>query len=77
MNTGSLFSKVINSAMDYYNQSEITREEINRKKDEQLSEKRRIQEKQIRALRRNYRFSTPLLGNSQTNQSGINNKLGE
>ena len=39
----------------YREQTELTREEINRKRNEQASEKRRIQEKQIRSLRRNYR----------------------
>jgi hypothetical protein len=35
----------------YRDQSELTKNEINRAKDEQVAEKRRIQEKQIRALR--------------------------
>ena len=39
----------------YKEQTEITRNEIARKKGEEVAEKRRIEEKQIRSLRRNYR----------------------
>jgi hypothetical protein len=44
--------KLMNEQMKAYKeQSALTRDELNRVKDEQVAEKRRIQEKQIRALR--------------------------
>lgn len=39
----------------YKEQTNLARDELNRKRGEQEAEKRKINEKQIRALRRNYR----------------------
>jgi hypothetical protein len=60
---------------DYKNQTELTRQELARVKDQQIAEKRRIEEKQIRALRRNY-SSQGFLGGSQSSQSDMSPKLG-
>jgi len=56
----------------YRDQTELTRNEINRKQGEQIAEKRRIEEKQIRSLRRNYR-APGFLGQGQSDMSS---KLG-
>jgi len=54
--------KAVNQQVDAYREmTEITKQEIARKRDEENAEKRRIEEKQIRSLRRNYR-SQGLLG---------------
>jgi|SRR5580698_6316221 hypothetical protein len=61
----------------YKEQTEITKNEINRAKDEQLVEKRRIQEKQIRALR-GKSSSRGFLGTTSPEAStpGTSSKLG-
>lgn len=59
----------------YRQQTEITKQEINRKKDEEMAQKRRIEEKQIRGLRRNYR-PQGFLGGGNTDQQDMNSKLG-
>lgn len=59
----------------YRDQSEITRNEINAKRGEAVAEKRKIEEKQIRSLRRNYRASG-FLGASQSEASDMSSTLG-
>lgn len=59
----------------YREQTELTRQELARKKDETSAQKRRIEEKQIRSLRRNYR-PQKLLGSSTSGDEGMSNKLG-
>lgn len=59
----------------YRDQTEITRKEIDRKKGEELAEKRRVEEKQVRSLRRNYR-TQGMLGGGQSDQSGMSSQLG-
>lgn len=59
----------------YREQSEITRQEISRKQGEQEAAKRRINESQIRSLRRNIK-AQGFLGSQATDQSDMNNKLG-
>jgi len=63
----------------YKDQTNLAREELNRKQGEMKSEKRRIEEKQIRHLRRSYRPSGFL--NNQQNEvgnpeTGVSAKLG-
>ncbi len=60
----------------YKEQTELTRNELANKANEQAVQKRRIDEKQIRALRRSYRAGGALLGTQQTNQPDMNSKLG-
>lgn len=59
----------------YREQTEITKKELAAKKDEQAAEKRRIEEKQIRALRRNYR-AQGFLGTQPSGQPDMSSKLG-
>lgn len=59
----------------YKDQTELTRKELASKKDQAISEKRRVEEKQIRALRRNYR-SQGFLGGEASTQTDMNNQLG-
>ena len=59
----------------YKNQTELSRQELATKKNEEIAEKRRIEEKQIRSLRRNYRAQS-LLGTQDTNQPDMSSKLG-
>lgn len=59
----------------YKEQSQLTREELSRVRNEQAMEKRRIQEKQIRALRRNYR-PQGLLGTGSAPADDVSQKLG-
>lgn len=59
----------------YRTQTELSRQEVAAKKDEQVAEKRRIEEKQVRALRRNYRASG-FLGSASTTQPDMSSKLG-
>ena len=59
----------------YKQQSELTRQEIDRKRNEENAEKRRIEEKQIRSLRRNYR-PAGLLGTGTVTEPDMNTKLG-
>lgn len=61
----------------YKEQTAITRAEVDRKRNEEVAEKRRIEEKQIRSLRRNYRGSSSgLLGSAPTTEPDMNSKLG-
>lgn len=49
-------NQAMNEQINFYKQqTSIAQNEIARKRDEQLAEKRRIEEKQIRSLRRNFR----------------------
>lgn len=59
----------------YREQTELTRQELARKRDETNVQKRRVEEKQIRTLRRNSR-SQGLLGASQSNENDMSTKLG-
>jgi len=59
----------------YKEQTELTKQELNRARDEKEAEKRRIEEKQIRTLRRNYR-TAGILGGSSNSQPDMNDKLG-
>jgi hypothetical protein len=68
----------------YKDQTQITKDEIARKRGEELTEKRRIEEKQIRSLRRNYSSRSLMgsaqpsssLGNPATSQPDMQSKLG-
>jgi len=71
-----LASSLINDQIKAYrNQTEITRAETAAKKNEQVAEKRRVEEKQIRSLRRSYR-PQGFLGGATTDQADMNPKLG-
>lgn len=59
----------------YKEQTELTKQELNRAREEKDAEKRRIEEKQIRTLRRNYRTSG-ILGGAANSQPDMNDKLG-
>jgi len=70
--------KLMNEQMkSYKEQTEITKNEINRAKDQQVAEKRRIQEKQIRALR-GRQSSRGFLGSSspEATSPGMTSSLG-
>lgn len=56
----------------YKRQTELAESEIARKREEQLAEKRRIEEKQVRSLRRNFRPA----GFLDSGSDGMSNKLG-
>lgn len=62
----------------YKEQTELTRAEIARKRKEEMAEKRRVNEKQIRMIRRGHSRSPGLLGSSdtQSTQAGMSEKLG-
>lgn len=62
----------------YQEQTELTRQELNTKREEVAAEKRRVNEKQIRALRRNYSGAGMggFLGSQPSDQSGMSSKLG-
>ncbi len=61
----------------YKEQTELTRQQLNQARQETEAEKRRVQEKQIRTLRRNYRAAgASLLGQGQPAASDMNSKLG-
>lgn len=61
----------------YKDQTEILRNETNRARDEENVEKRRIQEKQIRSLRRNYRpTGGGMLGIGEPAAQDMSSKLG-
>jgi hypothetical protein len=62
----------------YKNQTEITNQEINEKRAQEATEKRRVEEKQIRALRGSHGvgglMDSPDIG--PTDQNDLSNKLG-
>lgn len=63
----------------YKQQTDLTRQQLNDARAETQVEQRRIQEKQIRSLRRNYRSPTAgvgLLGQGQPATEDMNTKLG-
>lgn len=72
-------SNLINSQIKAYkDQTELTRQELNRKSSEVAAEKRRVEEKQIRSLRRNYRAAGQgFLGTQASSQDDMNTKLGD
>jgi hypothetical protein len=59
----------------YKDQTELTRQEIDRKRAEGAAEKRRVEEKQIRSLRRNYR-PQGLLGSGASPTADTTTQLG-
>jgi hypothetical protein len=59
----------------YKDQAELTRQEIDRKRAEGAAEKRRVEEKQIRSLRRNYR-PQGLLGSGAAPTADTSTQLG-
>jgi len=68
--------KLLNDQVKAYReQSELTKSEIALKRGAEVAEKRRVEEKQIRSLRRNYRGSG-LMGGGVTGTTDMNNKLG-
>ena len=61
----------------YKEQTELLRAETDRKRGEEASEKRRVEEKQIRSLRRNYRgVNTGMLGANPAATPDMTTKLG-
>lgn len=68
--------KLMNEQMKAYkDQTELTRQAINEKRNAEQIEKRRIEEKQIRSLRRNYSSQGFLGGNTPT-QPDMTSDLG-
>lgn len=62
----------------YKEQTELTREELRHKQEETRAEKRRVEEKQIRALRNNYRAKGFLGGGGDNIAApGTTDKLGK
>jgi chromatin segregation and condensation protein Rec8/ScpA/Scc1 (kleisin family) len=59
----------------YKDQTELTRQELNTKRDQVAAEKRRVEEKQIRSLRRNYR-APGFLGGGGASEPDMTAKLG-
>lgn len=59
----------------YKDQTDLARQELNEKRDQVAAEKRRVNEKQIRSLRRNY-SSPGFLGGSDSSQPDMTSKLG-
>lgn len=59
-------SDAANAAKEYMKKSELDRKELDAARESQKVEKRRINEKQIRALRNNYRPSGGLLNQGST-----------
>lgn len=58
----------------YKKQTELARQELNKIRDQQATEKRRINEKQIRSLRNNYRPRS--LFAAANNEEGMSDQLG-
>lgn len=73
-------AKAMNSQINAYrDMTAITKQQITEAKNSQIAEKRRVDEKQIRGLRRNYRTQGIMAaGTSSTPQSdpGMSPKLG-
>lgn len=65
--------EAIKARKEFEKNMEVQKEEIDRKRYEEDFQKRRIAEKQIRALRRNYRAQSFLQSNTQPDMT---NKLG-
>ncbi len=68
-------SQIENQVKAYKEQSELARQEIDTKRGEIAAEKRRVNEKQIRSLRRSHSVNG-FLGSAQTEQPGMSDKLG-
>jgi hypothetical protein len=67
-------SAMINGQINYYKQqTELAQSEIARKREEEMAEKRRLEGKQIRALRRNFRPAGFL---DSAGGEGVSDKLG-
>lgn len=60
----------------YREQTEITKGELARVKGEEDAQKRRIEEKQIRSLRRNYRVGSLLTAGQEGGNEDMTSKLG-
>lgn len=60
----------------YKDQTALTRQQLDQTRNEQAVERRRVQEKQIRALRSNYRPAGGLLGVGQPATGDMNTQLG-
>lgn len=60
----------------YRDQTELTRQELANKSSEENYERRRVQEKQIRSLRQNYRPGGSLLGMGAAPTGDTTNSLG-
>lgn len=60
----------------YKDQTELAKQDLANKKNEIDAQKRRIEEKQIRALRRNYRPQGFLGSSGGSSQDDMNTKLG-
>lgn len=61
----------------YKDQTELTKQQLNQTKNEEVAQKRRIEEKQIRALRRNYRSQgAGLLGVGAPASQDMSSNLG-
>lgn len=61
---------------EYKKQTELSKQEMNIAKDAKNAEQRRIQEKQIRAVRRNSSMRGFLSSSGDEMDSGVNSKLG-
>lgn len=61
---------------NYKDQTELTRQSLNEKRDSVVAEKRRVEEKQIRSLRRNYSTQGFLGGNQAPSEPDMSSKLG-
>lgn len=69
--------KLINEQVKaYQQQTALTRQELESKRNEGLAEKRRIEEKQIRSLRRNYRSTGGILGTGAPASPDMSSQLG-
>lgn len=60
----------------YKEQTRIANEQMNASRESQKAEERKIQEKQIRSLRRNYRSQGILGSGNSSNQADMSAKLG-
>jgi len=66
----------MNAQVEAYNkQTELTKQMLDQTRNQEAVEKRRIEEKQIRSLRRNYGAQSSLGGGS-TDQSDMSSQLG-
>lgn len=70
-------SMIADQIKAYKDQTEITNQQLNEAREATSAEKRRIDEKQIRALRRSYRpATTGFLGSGSPATTDMNQKLG-
>lgn len=77
---GSDEQRELNAEINAYKQmTDLNKQMLDEKRNEEVAEKRRINEKQIRALRGRYRAAgggTGFLGTGSEEQQGESNKLG-